>query len=64
MNVSQNKQGRVCSNTVKYKKEQKWWKFSVVQGNGAALLGMPDIELLEIQNMRYNTIGTTATQKD
>ena len=32
--------------------------FSVVPGNGQALLGMPDIEMLGILTINYNTIDT------
>ena len=37
--------------------------FFVVPGNGEALLGMPDIELLNILNINSNTIGTDKEEK-
>ena len=38
--------------------------FFVVPGNGQALLGIPDIEILNIQTMICNTIGTKDTDID
>ena len=42
---------------------QKKCTFFVVLGNGGTLLGMPDIELLNILNINHNTIGTEKEEK-
>ena len=34
------------------------WKLSVVPANGPALLGMPDVEVLDILTMNCNKINT------
>ena len=39
----------------KNQRQNNWQKFFVVEGKGAALLGMPDIELLSILNITCNT---------
>ena len=37
--------------------------FFVVPGNGETLLGMPDIELLNLLNINCNTVGTNKEGK-
>ena len=38
--------------------------FLVVAGNKQALLGMPDIEIINILTINCNTIGTEETDKE
>ena len=43
--------------------KQKICSFSVVPGNGQALLGRPDIETLNILTVNCNTIGIEKTHR-
>ena len=50
--------------TCKVKKQHnKKGNFFVAPGNGQALLGMPDIEILDILTINCNTIGTEEAAK-
>ena len=46
----------ICIFTSKDKNAQKLCRFSVVPGNGPAILGMPDSDLLDILTINWNTI--------
>ena len=46
---------------IEHNNKHKKCNLFVVPGNGQALLGMPDIEILNILNINCNTIGTMET---
>ena len=47
-----------CTVEIEHKNKNKLCKFSVVLGNGQALLGMADIDTLDIININIHSIGT------
>ena len=48
----------MCKVKIEHNNKQKIIYFFAVSGNGQVLLGMPDIEILNILTVNYNTIGT------
>ena len=48
----------MCKVKLEHNNIQKMCKFFVVPGNRQALLGMPDIDRLNIMKINCNTIGT------
>ena len=54
----------ICQEKIKQNKKQKMCNFFVIQGNSQELLGMPDIEILNILTKSCNTIGTEEADKD
>ena len=46
----------MCTVKIEHNNKQKCVHFVVMPGNGQALLGMPDIEVLNIININVNTI--------
>ena len=52
-----------CKEEIENNDTCKKYIFFVVPGNEEALLGMPDIELLNILNINCNTIGTEEEEK-
>ena len=54
----------MCAVIINYKDNKKKCEFSVVPGNGRALLGMLDTEALNIINVNIDSIETACTQKD
>ena len=47
-----------CTVKIEHKNKNKMCKFFVVPGNGQALLGMPDIDVLNIISIDIHSIGT------
>ena len=54
----------MCRVKIEHNDKHKICNFFVVPGNGQALLGMPDIELLNILTISYHTVGTEKEDKD
>ena len=52
----------ICKVKIQHGNAQKMCKFFVDPGNGQALLGMPDINMLNIINLNFNTIDTHRTE--
>ena len=48
----------MCNTKLRHNNIQKICKFIVGSGNGQVLLGMPDIDTLNIIKINCNTIGT------
>ena len=48
----------MCQVKLEYNNIEKMCKFFVVSGKGQALLGMPEIDMLNIMRINCNTIGT------
>ena len=53
----------MCKVKLQHNNKQKLCKFFVVPGNGQALLGMPDIDTLNIITINFNTIDTQETDR-
>ena len=53
-----------CAVIITYKNNRKKCEFFVVQGNGQALLGMPDTAALNTINVNIDSIETEGTERD
>ena len=51
----------ICKVKIEHNNKQKICNFFAVLGNGQVLLGMPDIEILNILSINCNTVGTHET---
>ena len=51
----------ICEVKKEHNNKQKMWKFSIVVGNGQTLLGMPDINMINIIHINCKIIGTQET---
>ena len=54
----------VCTVKSRHKDKTAKYRFFVVPGDGSVLLGMPDIELLDIHKIMCEVIGDTHKKQD